>query len=518
MIYYHICLVLTICYFSLLVYLLTRVLKSKNRLMLSIIVCLALTVLFKFDFGITFFGLEYEDAYSFSAFARQINHKIYPSSFRIDCISIGSLNNPQEVVTYGGHFISYSTFISIFTQLFGFSPQIVSCINSLISFIILLILSSITSSKYKYWWILIPVIYCIAPIINVFNNAFLAESYSSLLCLSFLWAYNFYHEDKSSRFRIFCLIAFFMAILCKRENFILLIVPILYNLKSFNKRNLKTLFIETITYVVCSVVFILFIHNIFMTEIEEANDISNSTFSFDYFKALAPIFIKSLITLNYFSVSFFVWLFFIGFIFLKKRTYTKPQIVYIGLFICYFLLYTFHYRGYYFTLGKESVSEFETFRYLNNFYFLIPVFFATIDFSHFLKKAYLKLCMIGLVFITILSFTNTISLRKHLSEVEYESRIGDNAIIENIIINSNNYPNTILITSTELVNLNTCPPDFNICSILSINNLNLNLKNMDYYIYEDDWKTIKERFGIDLTLYELKEVCVLKSGRKLYKL
>lgn len=512
MTFYYICLIFNIIYLCYFFYLLTQNLYQKKRIFPAFLFCLILTLIFKCDFGINFLGLEYEDSYCFSAFARQIEYGIFPSSFRIDCVSIGSLEHPYEMGTYGGHFILFPTYLSIFSKIFGFSIQLISVVNSFTSFLILLTLSTLPCFN-KRNWMLYPLLFCLAPIINIYNTAFLAETYSSLLCLSFLWAY-IYYDKKNVIVNIFCVLAFFMSILCKRENFILLIVPLLYNFNSFKIADLKNLFKLILPYVLCCIIFILAFHNIFLTEIEEANDIDKSTFAWDYFKSLAPVFLYSLLSVNYFSVFFYAFVILIVTTLIRNKKLNRSQVICIALYIGYFLLYTFHYRGYYFVSGKETISEFESFRYLNNFFYLIVVIFATSNLD--IKNKYIK--VICLTLLVIFSVFKTYSLRINLSDIEYQNRISDYQEVQHFITTQMNYPNTILITNTELLSLNYGPSDFNICSIHGLQNLNLNILNMDYYIFASDWDVIKKRYNIDLEKYHTSEIKTLKSGAKLLKI
>lgn len=511
MTFYYICLILNIVYLCSFIYLLTQNLYQKQRIFPAFIFCLLLTLIFKCDFGVNFLGLEYEDSYCFSAFARQIEHGIFPSSFRVDCVSIGSLEHPYEMGTYGGHFILFPTYLSIFSQLFGFSIQLISIVNSFTSFLILFTLSNLPSFNKN--WMLYPLLFCLAPIINIYNTAFLAETYSSLLCLSFLWAY-IYYDKKNVFVRFFCVLAFFMSILCKRENFVLLIVPIIYNLDSLKIASLKKTLKNSLPYILSCTIFILVFHNIFLTEFEEAKDINNPTFAWEYFKSLAPVFLYSLLSINYFSICFYILIILIIATLIHNKKLNRIQVICITLYVSYFLMYTFHYRGYYFVTGKESVSDFETFRYLNNFFYLIPVIFASSNFD-IKNKYFINICLTLLV---IFSIIKTYCLRNNLSDIEFQNRISEYLEIEHYITTQNNYPNTILITNTELLSLNYGPSNFNICSIHGLQNLNLNIKNMDYYIFANDWDIIKKRYNVDLEKYHTTEIKILKSGKKLLRI
>lgn len=186
--FYFICLTILLFFIIMFVYTVAHDIKEHvSSSWFVILFCIVLTTLFKTDFGISFWGLEYEDAYSFSFCARQFLYDIYPSSFLIDAVSVGSLENPLSTFTYGGHFITYPAFISIFTNVLGWSPNTISYINTLTAFGILVILSLL--GKQNRYWFIAPILFCCAPIINVFTTCFLSETFSSLICITFIYAF-----------------------------------------------------------------------------------------------------------------------------------------------------------------------------------------------------------------------------------------------------------------------------------------------------------------------------------------
>ena len=140
---YYLCIVLIIFLFILLIHELIWDFRSIQKPYKRILLCLVLTLLFKYNYGVYFYGLEYEDAYAFSFCARQFLYNIFPSSFLIDAVSVGSLTEPMFTSTYGGHFIMYPTFLSLFTNTFGWSPTILSITktstyNKLVSYLFLI--------------------------------------------------------------------------------------------------------------------------------------------------------------------------------------------------------------------------------------------------------------------------------------------------------------------------------------------------------------------------------------------
>ena len=92
---YYICVVLIVFLFLLFFHEIIRDYKSIKHPFRRILLCLVLTLVFKYNCGIFFYGLEYEDAYVFSFCARQFSYDIFPTSFLIDAVSVGSLTEPQ---------------------------------------------------------------------------------------------------------------------------------------------------------------------------------------------------------------------------------------------------------------------------------------------------------------------------------------------------------------------------------------------------------------------------------------
>lgn len=172
----------------------------------------------------------------------------------------------------------------------------------------ILLLLSLLGGKNKYWFI-VPAIYCAAPIINVFTTCFLSETFSSLLCVAFVYAY---HRDKTRINSFLCLLVYGLALLCKRENLALFFIPVMDALISLikiqKKSGLSDIVKHIMPYIVIVSIYIGVCQNVFSIESIESNDIGESTFSFDNFRRLFPVFIKSLLSFNTFSLTFYAFL------------------------------------------------------------------------------------------------------------------------------------------------------------------------------------------------------------------
>lgn len=510
MIYYYFCLVIIFLFIFLFVYQIKNDIKKHEKKLYIIPYCLLLTLLFKYNYNIDFWGLEYEDAYSFSFCARQFSYGIYPSSFLIDAVAIGSLDNPLSVFTYGGHFITYSTFLSIFTQIFGWSPQLISIVNTLIAFCIILTLALFKENN--KWWFIAPSIYCAAPIINVFTTCFLSEIFSSFICIVFIYSYC---KPKSHISTYLCFISFGLALLCKRENLSLLFIPIIDFIISICKLKTKEeLFFQikkTIPYLIIIYIYIFGFQNIFMIEHVESKDIGETTFSLNNFVRLFPVFITSLLSINTFSFVFYAYISYLLYYYkCNKNLLNKTVLISITLFSLYTLLYSSHYRGYFF-INEEQISHFDTYRYINNFFFCIPIVFIN-SLSVNVQKT--KIIYILTIIVLLFAFVKTIELRKFYSTLEQKERFEQVDIVSNFI-NKNNKP-SILICENILLYQNICDSNFSVCSIILFDKINLNNNQITYYCILSDLEYLKERYNVNIDTRLFKPLLELPDGNYLY--
>lgn len=505
--YYFICLVILFFFLFLLIHRIVNDIGQHSYAKYIIPYCILLTLLFKYNWGFEFWGLEYEDAYSFSFCARQFSHNIYPTSFLIDAIAIGSLDEPSSLFTYGGHFITYPVFLSIFTRPLGWSPSLIFIINTIVSFIILLILSLIGRNN-KFWFIA-PSLYCVAPIINVFTTCCLSEIFSSLICLTFIYTYL---KKQNNRDVTLCLISFGLALLCKRENMALLFIPIIDTLIKY----LKTKQVATIRlgiqhvfpYILVAAIYILGCQNIFNIENIESEDIGQSTFSLTYFVILFPIFIKSLLSPSFFSISVYIYIGYILYVLLHKGKLHKVQLISILLISVYILLYTCHYRGWFF-LNGEKIDEFESFRYINNFFYLFPIALC-----YFYAKR-TKLIIILIIVSLSVSFYQTIEQRTSLAKIEQEERFNEVTMVVDYIENQEKA--SILICDNILVYQNKCNSDFFVCDITHINALKINPLKYTYYIILSEFDYIERRHGIKIDKTRLTPILRISENKYLYQ-
>lgn len=460
-----------------------------------ILFCLVLTFLYKYSYGLLFCGLEYEDSYAFSFLGRLFANNIFTTSFLSEGIGIGSIEYPELMQTYGGHFITYSTFLSYPIRLFGFSLSLISAITTFLNFISLLILSVFPSIKGRYAWMIAPSLFCISPTINVFGNSFLCEPFSGMVILAFCYLFYKYTDDN---LHIWAPIAAFaLAIMTKRENISLVCLPILCSFYRNGgiKNNIQPFFKEISLYAIIIASYLTFIQNVFNIETIESQDINAPTFSPTYFYRLAPVYLKALVTPRYFGIIFFIFFSSIAYNICKSKTYNFGLAI-ATLWCIYFCIYTFHYRGYFF-ITEDNVDVFDSFRYLNNFYCLIPITIPLL--LPKVRKQVLMSCAFILLFLSVYP---TFSLRSDYNKMEQYNRFEiPNLVLESI---SKDYDlsKTTIICSDVLVYQNIVNDEIRMCDIINIKYLNLNDTSSKYFLIcnDDEISYLQERYGIDLNL------------------
>lgn len=472
---------------------------------LKVIICIIFVCIFKCDWGIHFLGLEYEDAYSFSAYTRQLSYNIVSDSLRIQCIDIGSLIEPQSLGIYGGHYITYSVFLYLFTSIFGFSIATVSIVNTIISLLSLLTLAFYNYEN-KYGWLIAISFFCFAPAISLFSTCFLSETFSAFLCICFVLGFFGNLENKSLYGALFVFLSFSLCVLTKRDNIILIIIPTIYSIHELYYKNHRKAIKYIVPYIFIIVGTILFVHNFLIAEFEESADISQSTFSFKIFSAQILIYIKSLCSLSYYSICTY---FFIISLLLRiiQRKMTKESICLSTMFFLSIFMYSSHYRGYYFIEHLEEFNEFATFRYINNFFYIIPIFIAL---TFHIRRKYILYALICLIPLCFFSAYKTYTLRVKSNQEEFILRLEDVKIVNDILSKED-----VLITDVPLLFLNIISPDINICNIQRVGDINFNASHK-FYILADDLQVLDNRYRLNTTGIDKQIVQILPSGKKLY--
>ena len=248
-----------------------------------------------------------------------------------------------------------------------------------------------------------------------------------------------------------------------------------------------------------------------MIEQVESKDIGENTFSFNNFFRLFPIFISSLFSINAFSVIIYIYIGYILYYFkINKNLQIKTFLISIIILSIYLFLYSSHYRGYFF-VKEETIDYFETYRYINNFFYCIPLIFTNSLLINIKKRRIIYILMIILL---LFSFVKTIELRKYYSDLEQEKRFEQVDIVSNFI-NKNNKP-SMLICENILLYQNICDSNFSVCSIILFDKINLNNNQITYYCILSDLEYLKERYNVNIDTRLFKPLLELPDGNYLY--
>ena len=408
----------------------------------SLFLIIAISIVSKLPFDFNFFyGLEYEDAYIFTGYSRFL---LYNNFFSVDpfqtkaCL-FGSLKYCEIVGTYGGHFLGLSSLGYFFNKYFGYSPLIICFINFFASLIAacLIYCVSYLLSEDKQIGIMCSLIYSLSPAMSLFHTSGLAETLSSTSIIFTLFLFLLIFEKRKNLDRpneailwLLLLLSFSFCLLQKRENLILLFLPLISLLRILIDHKYNSYIIIRITiFMILGVAILTVFHygiNVFDIERQESQEIAKATFSLKYFISLAPVFIKSFLTFQWFFVfSIFT---FAGLILISINIKQHPLYVYpIMLLIAYLLAYTLHYRSYYF-IKYGHVNEFESLRYITNFfpfYCLIGGYAIVNVFNPLKNKLKLPkyyLSVLSILVIGYLIYANVI-LKKEFFLIEQENRI-----------------------------------------------------------------------------------------------
>jgi len=321
-----------------------------------------------------FLGLEYEDAYVWSANALFLDK--YQGFGRENFITSSCLFGSVDHCIYSGSFSSHSilfpTILWGISKITGFSPFAVSWTNLFFSILVIgrLYKVSLLLFRNRIYACVTVLILVTTPIISVFHTTGFVETFSSYVLLSCLHYYLAYDQADSKRWPQLTLFiaSFVIAVFTKRENLLLVVIPFIGLLvRLIQKRPHKAgrLFAEAVALTVISIIY-LATTGILLTEIREAADIGGPTFSVSYVLRLAPSLFEALSNFNWFSLcSVFI---FVGFLLAVSCLRRVPMLLYPGILsLSYLVVYLLHYRSYYFVTFGDVTST-EWLRYLTNVY------------------------------------------------------------------------------------------------------------------------------------------------------
>jgi hypothetical protein len=382
----HFCIALFLISLILFLIVIFRIRSFRNSILsnykwILIIMIVAFVSKFPLDSNY-FFGLGYEDSYIYNSYARLL---LYNKNFEIDpfltqACCVGPLSNCQGFVTYSGHLIGFPSVIFLLFKLLGYSKYTICIFNFICSLfsILLIFLISKKIIPNKSFAFISSLLYAITPIMGVFHTSSLSETFSStfllLVFLLYLTEIDLKNKlENSDNFILWVslLSSLLFTVLIKRENLIILLLPsitiILSSLEG--KYQLKRYIYKLIPYFAMGL-FIIFLY-LSLIKVQEINrrenvDIGSFGFQFKFFFSLFPVFVRSFLSIEWFSIFTYLCLAGICLIILNFKRY--PLFLYpVLLFFGYLFIYSVHYTSYYF-IKTGQVSEFETLRYITNFF------------------------------------------------------------------------------------------------------------------------------------------------------
>ncbi len=413
--------------------------KSHYKL-LCLIIAISIVSKLPFDFNF-FYGLSYEDSYIFTGYSRFLLYNNYFSvdPFQTKACLLGSLKYCEIVGTSGGHFLGLSSLGYFFNKYFGYSPLIICFINffaSLIAACLIYCVSYLLSEDKKNG-VICSLIYSLSPAMSLFHTSGLAETLSSTSVIFTLFLFLLIFEKRKNLDRsneailwLLLLLSLSFCLLQKRENLILLFLPLISFVRILidHKYNSYIIIRITIVMILGVAIFTVFHYgvNVFDIERQDSQDITSATFSLKYFISLVPVFINSFLTFKWFFV--FSLFTFAGLILISIKIKQHPLYVYpIVLLAAYLLAYTLHYMSYYFvTYGH--VTKFESLRYITNFfpfycliggYAIVNVFKLS---KNKLKLSKYSLPVLSILVMGYLIYANVI-LKKEFFLIEQDERI-----------------------------------------------------------------------------------------------
>lgn len=415
-----------------------------------IVVAITLAALMKYPFGGSVFsGLEYEDAYIYNAAARfALNYGVATTvqPFLTASCSYGSLVTCNEYSTYAGHVIGYSSVIAGTAKIFGYDPLLANYVSFAASVICagFLFVTALLISKSVAHSAIAVFIFDLLPFQNLFATASVVEPFSSLFVILSLLSYLVcvhFRPQQTQRWRIILswaglFLVWWACILIKRENAIAiaLLPAVTVALILLERQPLRVLTWGVAA--ICSIWvtlawFYLVGINVAATIRAEVPDVGGFPFSIYFLPKLLPVFLATLFDWRLFFV--LSALLPLALVKLIRGPSGSPLMWYpIALFFSYLIIYSLHYRSYYF-IKTNVVHEFDTYRYLSN---LIPLYsllaaaglqycwaaFKNVPSAHARIGKGLSVCIAGIAL--VFSAVQTSNLRAYYYEIEDSNRVG----------------------------------------------------------------------------------------------
>jgi hypothetical protein len=377
-------------------------------------------------FALPFWGLENEDAFIYADTARFMLYD-YPWSiepFMTKAVADGSYTNPISTVSYATHYETLSFAISLLHKIFGYWVYTPLFISSLCGIATMLVLCSMTfkNRSYDKWQVILCILaYATSPLARSFQGSGVSEAVSCLFVLLTIihfikLAYLSENDKISFLFVIACSMAFIAAIMIKRENLALLILPALAVL--INRSLLKKgRFFAILSILFTSTAILVFFAPTLESLSAERDDISTPAFSISHFVCNAPRFLECMIRPDMWGITGL--LLFLAILCARKRL-IQPNILFPLIMLCvYFGLYTFHFRSQY-QVASGDVTAFEMMRFSTNIFPIAVLIIMSISIPDYLRNKSYTTCIFATVFLIMCIYSTKQKIR--LSNIEFDER------------------------------------------------------------------------------------------------
>lgn len=402
----------------------------RNYLLLIVLSLSALYKIFFLEFPI--FGLEYEDAFVYADVARQLQYSYLwqVDTFQTKTCMDGSLANCLEYGTFNGHFIVLPLIISFINGIVGYSIYNIFIFNFFISLVVLVfffkILSLLKIDDLSIFFS--AILYITTPFINIQNTSGFSETLSSLFVIITFYYFLKCLEEEFNIQKPSYWIAIAMIIvsfIIKRENLILISLPIVYLFIAIFSRNIirKHLLCISLSFFIPLFAGVIFNYVAQVTDLEivEGQVVGGATFTLNNFLINFPNFLLSLQNFKYFGVTGVLALSSLIIVFLPRH---RMQFKVIGILVIFYsVLYSFHYRSYY-QVHYNMVNNFETLRYTTNYFPVFCLLFGAVlaEFTSYTRHAKKLVSLILLIYLPFITLGN-FELRHDIYNKEQVNRI-----------------------------------------------------------------------------------------------
>ncbi|MBS1572998.1 MAG: hypothetical protein JST62_11425 [Bacteroidetes bacterium] len=398
---------------------------NKRQVTIAIIF---LSVLFKISFlKYPFFGLEYEDSYIYTGVSKylQYNYEWAIDPFQTKMCSDGKLSDCYSYATYNGHSVFLPLLVSFLNRLVGFSVKnifIINFIASVVSIVFFMkILFYLKSNSVTVFFT--ALVMTATPFLNLFNTSGLAETLSGCFIIMSLYYYFKAHGNGFNVYEKYFwlfIVLFILSIVVKRENLVLVIIPItnlIWMIWHKHKANRFRLSFLMIVVVLLAVLYVN-IAGIISMEIKEGRDIGTNTFAIQNLELILPKLAISFVKFKYFGitgillVSSVIW----AVLFSTKLEYKVFGVTALS----YMLMYSLHYRSFD-QVHFGAIGYFDTLRYTTNYFPIGCLCISQLDVP-VLRHFRCSMPILVLLFVGFMLIEN-LCLRKEYSNVEFKQRI-----------------------------------------------------------------------------------------------